>query len=139
MNSMGANTCLWPPKTRGSHLPCRSSSRMRLSRFSYRILSIVPILGTLLLLAQQAPQAPRPFDPWPGKKKLLAIADPEEWYRHPNYHHDSASHTLATVERLGRESGAWVTVIRTDMELLRKAKIEGTNVRTLDQFDGIFY
>jgi uncharacterized protein len=78
-------------------------------------------------------------DTWPGKKKLLAIADPREWYGHVNYHHDSASHTLATVERLGRESGAWVTIIRTDMELLRKMKLPGMNARTLDDFDGIFY
>lgn len=76
---------------------------------------------------------------WSGKKKLLAIADPREWYSHVNYHHDSASHTLATVERLGRESGAWITVIRTDMDLLRKAKLPGTNARTLDDFDAIFY
>ncbi|HMJ63679.1 MAG TPA: ThuA domain-containing protein [Bryobacteraceae bacterium] len=76
---------------------------------------------------------------WPGKKKLLAIADPREWYGHVNYHHDASSHTLATVERLGRESGAWITVIRTDMELLRKAKLPGTNARTLDDFDAIFY
>jgi type 1 glutamine amidotransferase len=76
---------------------------------------------------------------WPGKKKLLAIADPREWYGHVNYHHDSSSHTLATVERLGRESGAWITVIRTDMELLRKGKLQGTNSRTLDDFDAIFY
>ena len=76
---------------------------------------------------------------WLGKKKLLAIADPQEWYGHVNYHHDSASHTLATVERLGRESGAWITVIRTDMELLRKSKLLGTNARSLNDFDGIFY
>ena len=76
---------------------------------------------------------------WPGKKKLLAIADPREWYGHVNYHHDASSHTLATVERLGRESGAWITVIRTDMELLRKGKLQGTNSRTLDDFDAIFY
>jgi hypothetical protein len=87
----------------------------------------------------QAPPAARPPDPWPGKKKLLAIADPREWYGHVNYHHDASSHTLATVERLGRESGAWITVIRTDMELLRKGKLQGTNARSLDDFDGIFY
>jgi len=87
----------------------------------------------------QAPPPPRPPEAWPGKKKLLAIADPREWYGHVNYHHDASSHTLATVERLGRESGAWITVIRTDMELLRKGKLQGTNARSLDDFDGIFY
>ena len=59
-----------------------------------------------LLAQDDAPSRP-PDDPWPGKKRLLAIADPEEWYASPGYHHDSASHTLSTVERLGRESGAW--------------------------------
>jgi len=87
----------------------------------------------------QAPPPPRPPEAWPGKKKLLAIADPREWYGHVNYHHDASSHTLATVERLERESGAWITVIRTDMELLRKGKLQGTNARSLDDFDGIFY
>src|SRR5215471_17217176 len=72
-----------------------------------------------------------PDDPWPGMKKLLAIADPQEWYSSSGYHHDSASHTLATVERLGRESGAWVTIIRTDMRLLTKESIAGFNVRNL--------
>jgi uncharacterized protein len=95
--------------------------------------------AALGLARQSTTPQPRPPDPWHGKKKLLAIADPREWYSHVNYHHDSSSHTLATVERLGRESGAWITVIRTDMELLRKAKLPGLNARTLDDFDAIFY
>ncbi len=91
------------------------------------------------LLAQDSAPARPPDDPWPGKKKILAIADPQEWYASPGYHHDSASHTLATVERLGRESGAWVTVIRTDMHLLTKQPIPGYNVRNLNHFDAVFY
>ena len=84
--------------------------------------------------------ASRPADdPWPGKKRILAIADPQEWYASPGYHHDSASHTLATIERLGRESGAWITVMRTDMHLLTKQPIGGYNVRNLNDFDAVFY
>jgi type 1 glutamine amidotransferase len=85
-----------------------------------------------------APSRP-PENTWPGKKRILAIADPEEWYASPGYHHDAASHTLATVERLGRESGAWVTVMRTDMHLLTKQPIAGYNVRNLNEFDAVFY
>jgi type 1 glutamine amidotransferase len=81
----------------------------------------------------------RPEDPWPGKKKLLAIADPEEWYSSSGYHHTAYTHTLATVERLGRESGDWITYVRTDMRLLTKEHPEGRNVRTLDDFDAVFY
>ncbi len=32
-----------------------------------------------LLATDKAPSRP-PDDPWPGKKRILAIADPEEWY-----------------------------------------------------------
>jgi uncharacterized protein len=85
-----------------------------------------------------APSRP-PENTWPGKKRILAIADPQEWYASPGYHHDAASHTLATVERLGRESGAWVTVMRTDMHLLTKQPIAGYNVRNLNEFDAVFY
>ena len=88
---------------------------------------------------QDQPQFRKPDDPWPGKKRILAIADPQEWYASSGYHHDSASHTLATVERLGRESGAWITVIRTDMHLLTKQPIAGFNVRGLNDFDAVFY
>ena len=60
-------------------------------------------------------------DPWPGKKKLLAIADVQS-----GFHHDSISHALAVVEQIGRQSGAYVTMIRTDSQLLTKGQIVGT-------------
>jgi len=79
-------------------------------------------------------------DAWAGKKKLLVIADPVEWYGASTYHHQAASHAMAVVERLGRESGAYVSMIRTDMRLLTKgATGEGANVRNLNYFDAIFY
>ncbi len=73
------------------------------------------------------------------RRSSLLIADPQEWYSSAGYHHDSASHTLATVERLGRETGLWTTIIRTDMHLLTKEEILGANVRTLNHFDAVFY
>jgi type 1 glutamine amidotransferase len=86
-------------------------------------------------------------DPYAGKKKVLAIADV-----HTGYQHDSISHALATIERLGRESGLYVTFIRTDTQLITKGKIYGTgkyaappegqrgvNAKNLDYFDAIFF
>src|SRR5215475_412454 len=84
-------------------------------------------------------------DPFPGKKKLLAIGDTRTGFQH-----DSASHALATIERLGYESGAYVTYIRTDTQLLTKSKIErhdprtpdlgsDINAKNLDYFDAIFF
>ena len=46
---------------------------------------------------------------------------------------------MAVMEKIGRESGAYVSMIRTDMKLLTKAAVPGTNVKTLDYFDAIFY
>jgi hypothetical protein len=65
-------------------------------------------------------------------KKLLAIGE-EKGYRH-----EAVSHALATVERLGRESGLWDTYIRTDTEALTKKKLE-YNAKNLNDFDAVFF
>jgi uncharacterized protein len=93
-----------------------------------------PLTALLLLLAAVAsvsPQAPQ--------KKLLAIGDVRTGYQH-----DSISHALSTIERLGRESGAYVTYIRTDSQLLTKQSIgaggrKNINAKNLNFFDAIFY
>ncbi len=80
-----------------------------------------------------------------AKKKLLAIGDVRTGYQH-----ESVSHALATIERLGYETGAYLTVIRTDSQLITKGKIERHDPRTpnlaadikaknLDDFDAIFF
>ncbi len=82
-------------------------------------------------------------DPWPGMKKLLVVADVQN-----GWHHDSISHAMATIEQMGRESGEWVTIIKTDSQLITKAEIKGTgdryggrfiNAKNLDFFDAIFF
>ena len=66
------------------------------------LLTIIPLAGTHAAGA---------------KKRLLAIGE-EKGYRH-----ESVSHALATIERLGRASGLWDTTIRTDTEALTKKKL----------------
>src|SRR4051812_19382498 len=104
--------------------------------FSKRIYVCVIGIAFILSAYSATGQAPNPVspgqragagrggrganDPWPGKKKLLLIADVQT-----GYHHDSLNHAMATVERLGRESGAYVTVIRTDSQLITKQPIPG--------------
>src|SRR5262245_66635883 len=58
-------------------------------------------------------------DPWPGKKKLLMVVDVQT-----GYHHDAVNHAMGIVEKLGRESGAYVTVLRTDSQLITKQPID---------------
>jgi len=113
---------------------------------------MVVSLGTTSMLAQATPpatQAPGQgrgggqgqADPWPNSKKLLAVADVQS-----GFHHDSISHALATVEQIGRKANAFVTMIRTDSQLITKGQIigkgryegRGVNARTLDYYDAIF-
>jgi hypothetical protein len=113
---------------------------------------MVVSLGTTSMLAQATPPAPQAPgqgrgggqgqpDPWPNSKKLLAVADVQS-----GFHHDSISHALATVEQIGRKANAYVTMIRTDSQLITKSQIigkdryegRGVNARTLDYYDAIF-
>src|SRR5580658_2091844 len=91
------------------------------------------------VLAQTPPNAPA------VKKHLLAIGDVRSGFQH-----DSVSHALATIDRLGYESGIYVTYIRTDSQLLTKAKVErhdprtpdlgaNINAKNIDYFDAIFF
>ena len=65
-------------------------------------------------------------------KHLLVIGE-EHGYRH-----QSVSHAMATLERLGHETGIWDTTIRTDAEALTKKKLE-YNARNLNDFDAVLF
>lgn len=66
------------------------------------------------------------------KKKLLAIGAVK------GFHHDATSHALATMWKIGQESGLYDTYIKTDTQLLTKAKLTG-NAKNLDYFDAVFF
>src|SRR5208283_5802996 len=66
------------------------------------------------------------------KKHLLVLGE-EKGYRH-----EAVSHAIATIERLGRESGLWDTTIRTDTEVLTKKKLE-YNAPNLNSFDAVLF
>src|SRR5690242_10766214 len=66
------------------------------------------------------------------KKRLLIVGE-EKGYRH-----EAVSHAMATIERLGRESGLWTTTIRTDTEALTKKKLE-YNAKNLNDFDAVMF
>ena len=54
------------------------------------------------------------------------------------FEHDSISDAMVTVYDLGRQSGLWDTVLRTDTRLLTKKEL-GSNARNLDYFDAIVF
>jgi len=87
---------------------------------------LVLILGLSLSLCCDMRAAARPM------KHLLIIAE-EKGYRH-----EAVSHAVATLERLGRESGLWTTTIRTDTEALTNRKLE-YNAKNLADFDAVLF
>jgi len=83
--------------------------------------------------------------PAPARKHVLAWADVRNGYQH-----EAISHAMATIERLGRQSGLYDTYIRTDSQLVTKQPITfrtGTGIATgeqflahnLNYFDAIFF
>lgn len=82
-------------------------------------------LALCQLCAAQSPAAP-----W--KKHLLVIGE-EKGYRH-----EAVSHAMATIERLGKETGVWDTTLRTDTEVLTKKKLE-YNAKNLNDFDAVLF
>jgi hypothetical protein len=84
-------------------------------------------------------QGPGP-QPRPARKQVLAWADIQNGVQH-----DSVTRALVTIDRVGRESGAFDTYIRTDSQLITKKPITMagnprpiTN-KNLDYFDAIFF
>src|SRR6202040_2180392 len=67
------------------------------------------------------------------RTKHLLVLGEEKGYRH-----EAVSHAMATIERLGRESGLWTTTIRTDTEVLTKKKLE-YNAKNLNDFDTVLF
>ncbi len=91
---------------------------------SVRLVARFALTGAVAVAIMAQTPAPR--------KKLLVIGE-EKGYRH-----EAVTHAMVTIERLGRETGSWDTVIRTDTEALTKAKLE-YNAKTLNDFDAVLF
>lgn len=70
--------------------------------------------------------------PAPERKKILAIGAVA------GFQHDATTHGLATIWKLGQESGLYDTYIRTDTQLITKKKLK-SNAKNLDYFDAIVF
>ena len=108
---------------------------MRLTRFA-----LFPLFSFLLLnlsiLAQDAPVdpsvAPPPHAHQVHLKHILVIGQTK------GFEHDSVSDAMAAIYNLGKESGLWDTMLRTDTELITKKDL-GRNTKTLDYYDAIVF
>ena len=97
---------------------------MKNARFAWLLLAITGCAVWLTAQQGATPPANAPAPPQKqggrggrgrpaGRKVVLAWADT----RNGIAQHDSVSHALATIERLGYESGLWDTYIRTDSNI----------------------
>jgi type 1 glutamine amidotransferase len=68
----------------------------------------------------------------PAKKRLLAIGAVA------GFQHDATTDALATIWKIGKDTGLWDTYIRTDTQLITKKKLGG-NAKNLDYFDAVLF
>jgi type 1 glutamine amidotransferase len=134
-----------------------------MSKARFTITAFVVLLGSMWVLADQQPQGPpaaqggasggQPQGRGQGgrggrggpsrirtRKVVLAWADT----RNGIAQHDSVSHALALIERLGYESGAYDTFIRTDSNIISKRPLMTTGQPasggpSLANVDAIFF
>ena len=78
----------------------------------------------------------------PTRKQLLVWCDTTGG----GMYHDSVSHAMAVIEKMGRDTGLFDAYLRTDSQLITKQKTsvnaDGRDwpvTKTLDYFDGIFF
>ncbi|MBV8728919.1 MAG: ThuA domain-containing protein [Acidobacteriia bacterium] len=109
-------------------------------------MSVAKRVGTCLLifaalLIAQGPPTGRGASR-PNRKQLLVWCDT----RFGGAYHDSVSHAMAVIEKMGRDTGLWDAYLRTDSQLITKQKLsvpaDGRDwpvTKTLNYFDGIFF
>src|SRR3954453_12356045 len=75
---------------------------------------------------------PAPHDKKIVLKHVLVIGQTK------GFEHDSVTDAMAAIYNMGRETGLWETVLRTDTELITKKELS-KNAKNLDYFDAIVF
>lgn len=86
------------------------------------------VVNVLLLLLVSVPALAQQ----PAKKRVLFVGLSKGWQ------HDSISQAMGAVWKLGKETGLWDTVLRTDTQLLTRKKL-GSNAKNLDTFHAVVF
>ncbi len=105
-----------------------------------------PLLACGLIAVSFAPQSHLASGQAAGAQALPPIPHPKQIHlKHvlvigqtKGFEHDSISGAMATIYNMGRESGLWDTMLRTDTELLTKKPL-GNNAKNLNDFDLIIF
>ena len=108
-------------------------------RFGRRLLIVAcGLVGAALAGNRMCAQAASELPPVPHAKQIhlkhvLVIGETKGW------EHDSISAAMAAIYDMGKESGLWDTMLRTDTELLTKKDFGGRNAKNLNYFDVIVF
>jgi uncharacterized protein len=99
-------------------------------------LSLSLLSAHILVQAQTLPPnpllAPAPHAKQIHLKHVLVIGQTK------GFEHDSVSAAMAAIYDMGKESGLWDTMLRTDTELLTKKDLE-RNTKNLTYFDAVIF
>ena len=102
-----------------------------------RIASLVFLFLPILAAAQNQPAVDPSLPPPPHEKQvrlkhILVIGQTKGW------EHDSISDGMVAIYEMGRESGLWDAMLRTDVGSITKKKLD-KNAKNLDYFDAIVF
>lgn len=89
------------------------------------------MFASLLALVTVNTLAQIPATP-PHRKHVLVIGEVKGW------EHDSVSPAMVAIYEMGKQSGLWDTVLRTDTELLTKKELKA-NAKNLNYFDAVVF
>ena len=112
---------------------------MRLFRASFPACGLLVIAFALFSnsafsqAANRADMAPPPKAKQVHLKHVLVIGQTK------GFEHDSVSAAMAAIYNMGKESGLWDTMLRTDTELLTKKNLAMRNGKNLNYFDLIVF
>ena len=121
----------------------RSQSRRRLA---LAIAGCVLVCASVMPASGQVPEGQRPGgrppQQKPTRKQLLVWCDTTGG----GMYHESVSHAMAVIEKMGRDTGLFDAYLRTDSQLITKQKTsvqangrDWPVTKTLDWFDAIFF
>ena len=106
------------------------------ARIALLVLAIFPT-STALLLAQNRPAADPSVPPPPHEKQIhlkrvLVIGQTK------GFEHDSVPDGMVAIYQMGRDSGLWDAMLRTDTELITKKDLS-RNTKNLNYFDALVF
>ena len=111
---------------------------MRLFRTSFPAWTLAAIAFALFCDPGWSQATSRDMLPQPPKAKPMHVKHVLVIGETKGFEHDSVSAAMAAIYNMGKQSGLWDTMLRTDTELLTKKNL-GNNAKNLNYFDAIVF